>query len=353
MAIRIEPLRPCRRGRSLLLALAAATGLGTGDLAFGADLSDPFSVRSLAARSQLGNIDAGETRLPCRFEQPERTPMSLADVIDRALCNNPQTRAAWASARAQAAQVGVARASFFPSVSATVSGDRNRSSGGVRVGTTSINNATTYNEESAGLSASWLLYDFGARDATLRNALSTLAASNFTQDATLQKVFLSAVQAYYNLFATRAAVDSAAEAERSALASLKAAAARYEAGTGIPADRLQAQTAYSQAVLNRIQAAGNAKNAEGVVANVMGLDANRPLVLSAPATRLPDEQSDKDIGDLIETARKRRPDLAAAEAQIKAAQATVDAARASAMLHSVPCRPPSAAQAGTGLRGPQ
>ena len=58
-----------------------------------------------------------------------------------------------------------------------------------------------------------------------------------------------------------------------------AAEVRYTVGTGTPADRLQAQTAWSQATLNRIKAEGTLRNAFGTLANVMGLDASQPLTL--------------------------------------------------------------------------
>jgi outer membrane protein len=295
---------------------------------------DPLSVRSLAPPSVLGSLyspqSGADDIAPCRFDangtQAVTPALSLADVVDRALCRNPQTRAAWASTRAAAAQVGVARSAFLPTMSGTLSASRNRSDGSSTSRSSSI-----FNQESAGLSASYVLYDFGARDASLQNALQALAATRLTQDATLQKAFFNVVQAYYTLFATRAAVDAARESERSTEASLKAATGRYEAGTGTPADRLQAQTAYSQAVFNRIQAEGAARNAQGALANTVGLDANATLDIAPPQARLPDQQFDQDIRAVIEDARLRRPDLAAAEAQVKAAQAGVAAARAAGL----------------------
>jgi TolC family type I secretion outer membrane protein len=313
------------------IALAALFGLASATAAIAADLFDPFSVHALTRSSQTGSYASDKAAPPCAQDDVVRTPLSLWDVVDRALCNNPQTRIAWANARVSAAQVGVARSAYLPSLSASAGASRNRSDGGTRVGTDLLSGTTPYNAQSGSLSAGYLLYDFGARGANLDNALQTLAAANFTQDATLQKVFLAALQAYYQLFGTRAAVEAAAEAERASLESLKAATARYNAGTATPADKLQAQTAYSQAMLNRIQAQGNAKNAEGALANAMGLDANRRLRYLAPALHAPDAEFDRNLDQLINDARRQRPDLAAAEAQLKAAQANVQAARAAGM----------------------
>ena len=319
-------LKPMR-----FIVLAVLMGLGSGPVAIAADASDPFSVHALTSRSQAGSYAPDKAMSPCAQDGQAQTPLSLWDVVDRALCNNPQTRTAWANAKVSAAQVGVARSAYLPTLSASGSASRNRADGGTRVGDVLLGGTTLYNAESGSLAAGYLLYDFGARDANLDNALQTLAAANFTQDATLQKVFLSAVQAYYQLFAGRAAVEAAAEAERASLESLKAATARYDAGTATPADKLQAQTAYSQAKLNRIQAGGNAKNAEGALANAMGMDANLPLSYVAPALKVPEEEFDRNLDLLISDARRRRPDLAAAEAQVKAAEANAQAVRAAGM----------------------
>ncbi len=296
-----------------LSALAVALSVS---IPAAADTTDPFATGGLVAPSPATSINRPAT-LPCNFSHADNAALTLPDVVERALCNNPQTREAWANARAQAAQVGVNESALLPSINATGSLTHNNTSN------------TTSNQESVGLSLTYLLYDFGGRDATLENARQVLAAVNATQDATLQSVFLAAVQAYYQLFATQAAVDSANEAEKSSRESFNAAAARYNVGSGTPADKLQTQTAYSQAVLNRIRAEGDAKNAQGTLANVMGLDANLAFAIAPPLARSPAARFEGDVARLIEEARRNRPDLAAAEAQIKAAQANVAAVQAS------------------------
>ncbi|MDE2309521.1 MAG: TolC family protein, partial [Betaproteobacteria bacterium] len=113
--------------------------------------------------------------------------------------------------------------------------------------------------------------------------------------------------------------------------SLDAAQARYHAGTATQADRLQAQTALSQTVLNRIRAEGDAANAQGTLANIMGFDANQPFVLAPVPEPSPDSVAEQSIGKLIADARHNRPDLAAAEAQIKAAEANLAATRSAGL----------------------
>ncbi len=250
--------------------------------------------------------------------------LTLSDVVDLALCHNPQTRTLWANSRAQAAQVGVSSASYLPNLTISGSGNRNTS----QVGATP---ATTNTGQSIGLTASYLLLDFGTRAANLESAQQLLIAANATRDATLQTVWLTAAQAYFSLHSARASVEATQAAEAAARESLAAAQARYQSGSATPADRMQAQTALSQATLNRITAAGNAATAAGTLANLMGFEASQPFELAEADTASPDQPTEQAIGQLITEARRKRPDLVAAEAQIKAAEAQVTVARAAGL----------------------
>jgi outer membrane protein TolC len=135
------------------------------------------------------------------------------------------------------------------------------------------------------------------------------------------------LQSYYNAQAARAAVDAAREAEKASREILNAAEVRYRVGSATPSDRLQAQTAWSQAVLNRIRAEGTLQTTLGTLANVMGFNAGQALRLADIAPVTPDASFERDVDTLIAEAQQRRPDLLAAAAQIRAAQANVDVAR--------------------------
>lgn len=278
---------------------------------------DPFGTeRDLALSSFASTADTAR----CDKEQINK-PLTLIGVVDLSLCNNPQTRSLWASARAQAAQIGSSMSTYLPTLSLTGNESQRvtRAGGQAPAGVSS---------RSIGASISYLLYDFGTRAANVENAKQLLIAANATRDSTLQATFLNAVQSYFSLLSARANVRSTLAAEASARESLSAAQARYLSGSATPADRLQAQTALSQATLNRITAEGNAINAAGTLANLMGFYASQPFVLADSEESRPDPVAEQEVGELIEKARRQRPDLAAAEAQIKAAEAQLDAARA-------------------------
>ena len=84
----------------------------------------------------------------------------IVEIDDLALCRNPKTHAAWAAARVQAAQVGNALGDYLPSLDGKVTANR-----------VHVNGGQSTNQRNAALTLSWLLYDFGARSASLENAL--------------------------------------------------------------------------------------------------------------------------------------------------------------------------------------
>lgn len=299
---------------SLRAALLAATLLPP--LAHAGGRDDP--LESLAAVPPLAGVRS-PAPAPCLPAAPDQ-PLGLVDAVDIALCNNPQTRQAWAAARAQAALVGVAQSAYLPTIAASAGASRNRNDAA-----TGTNPAT---QRTAGLSLSYVLYDFGARAAGLENARQLFDAAAASRDAAVQGLFLAAVQAYFQRQAAAAALEASRLSEKASLESLHAAEARYQVGAATPADRLQARTAHAQATLNRITAEGAASTAHGTLANVLGTDPTRPLALQPLPPAAPDAAFSADVAQLIADARTRRPDLIAAEAQFRAAQAGVDAARA-------------------------
>ena len=116
---------------------------------------------------------------------PADAVYGVLEVVDLALCKNPTTREVWSFARVQAAQVGLAQSDFLPGID-----------GRLAAGRQTINSQSA-SQRSASLTLSWLLVDFGARSANLEAARQLLSAASATLDATVQSVFLDALQSYY------------------------------------------------------------------------------------------------------------------------------------------------------------
>ena len=254
---------------------------------------------------------------PCSQKTYDK-PLSLVEVTEAALCHNPQTREVYANAKVQSAQVGLARSLFFPSVTDTLSVTENK------------NRTTNYSNATNRIVASYLLYDFGSRDANFENANQLLRAASASQNATVQTVLLTAVNAFYQVHANRAILNASIETERLSQESFKAAEAKYIAGVATPADKLQAQTSFANATLTKLRNEGTLKVAYGNLANVMGAPANINFQIADSNLDDIPELVDQDIDALIEQARLQRPDLMASEAQLKASLAKIEAVKADA-----------------------
>lgn len=329
--IQCRPNFPLSSFVKFVSAALIASTLGMAWPLQAASISDPFG--ELAAIPGLQ--DAGR---PCSATLPARA-LSLVDVVDTALCRNPQTASAWATARARAAAVGSARAAYLPkltasgSVTETLAGTSSTSSAGIDTGSGSDFTASSSDDrrDSASATLSYLLLDFGGRGAALDGARALLDAARSTRNATLQNVYLDAVTSYYGWVSADGSLIAAREAERAAQSSYEAASTREQIGTATRADRLQAQTALAQTRLARVQAEGALRIARGALASSMGLASNTPLQLAPAPTVAPSADFVEQLDPLVSAALAARPDLAAAEANLRAAETDVRAARSAGL----------------------
>lgn len=288
-------------------------------------LEDPFDVQSETSISPVKGVVATD----CQSTADVPTPLTLVDAVERALCHNPKTQQAWAQVKTQAAAVGVGLSAYLPTINGRGSwakGDRNS-----RFANDSRFDTSVVSEELSGnVNLNWVLYDFGLRAANLESARQLLNAANASQDDTLQTVFLNTVKAFYETQAAQSLLDALREAERSAEKSFKAAEAKYVAGAGSLADKLQAETAHAQSIAKRVQAQGELRDAQGSLAILMGLRPDRNLVILAIADE-PDLENNafaQAVDQLINQALQQHPKIRVAQSQLKAAEAKIDATRA-------------------------
>lgn len=239
--------------------------------------------------------------------------ISLAQVIDIALTNNPATRTAWLQARAAEADLGSARSEYLPQV------DLNASV------TTSRGNGLTFGPSVA---LSYLLFDFGGREAFVEEARQALIAADFLHNQAIQDVIFQTQQAYYGYLDAKAQLAAQQTTIDERKAFLDAAEARHRAGVATIADVLQARTALSQATLTRDTIEGNLRTIEGVLATTMGLPATTRFDFGELPLEVPSQKVTETVDALIGQAVTRRPDLAASRALAERARARVQEVRA-------------------------
>jgi len=284
------------------------------------------SVSATPAAALPGDRSAGI----CEFGTLAN-PLPLQDAVERALCNNPKTREAWANVKIQAAAVGIGRGAYLPQISGNWQGTRDDS-------VTNVNGLPAYDSnyknflKTDSVTASWVLYDFGGRKAALQNATALLAAAQANQQAVLETAFANIAKDYYAAQAAQGAFAAAQEVEHTANDSFQVATARVDKGVAPISDQLQAQTSYAEAVVNRTKAQGDWQTALGTLASDMDLDPTGPVTLPDVGDGVaPDSEYDNSIADLIREAKRLHPSVIAAEAQVEAAEAKVKQTRAAGM----------------------
>jgi outer membrane protein len=243
--------------------------------------------------------------------------LSLLDIVDIALLNNPETAAAWAQSRSAAAAYGSQKGTYYPQVGASAGTSH-------RHGYTD-NGETSYSERNAlaTLELSWLIFDFGGREASLDEVREALIAADWFHNAVIQKVILEVEKAYYGYVTAKVLIDAQQATYREAETNLAAAKDRHHAGVATIADVLQAKTALAQAklVLDRLQ--GQVQTTRGSLATAMGFAANTPYDIGIPQGKIHIKETLEQVEAFLAQAEKQRPDLAAARAQARKAAAHV------------------------------
>ena len=255
--------------------------------------------------------------------------LSLTDVVDVALRNNPSTQLSWAQARAGAATYGAAAASYLPAVDASA----NASMSSTTVGS-SNGGAGQRSTITPQVTLSYLLFDFGGRSGTIEAARDAAIALDLTHNATLQNVALQVEGAYFTYRAQRELARAAQLSLATADTTVASARQRNKAGVATIADVLQAETQQAQVQLDLETAEGNQQIARGSLAQAMGLPANTRYDVAPTADSVTVGVAGASVDTLINRALEGRPDLAAARTQILQSQAQVRVAR-SAELPSV------------------
>lgn len=249
-------------------------------------------------------------------------PLSLTQLTDLALRNHPETREAWAVARAEAAALGIARALYWPQLDGVVGLTHSKaiSSAGA-----SVSPQTRYGPS---VSLVYVLYDFGARAGEVEATRYRLLAANLLHNRVLQDLVLRVEEGYYRVLGLERLVAANRAALKGAETSLSAAGTRRAAGLATLGDVYRAETAVGQAQLTVQRAQGELAKAKGQLAVAVGMPVDTRLELQPWPFAPPVARVTESLERVLAQARSMRPDLVAAEAEVRAARATVEAAKA-------------------------
>lgn len=232
--------------------------------------------------------------------------VSLGDAQRIALQNHPRIASAALAADASGYAVKEARAAYFPTLSANVTGvgtDRGSVLSAGAVTTSSI-----YTRAASGVAASQLLTDFGRTSSLEQSAKLRNQSQNQNVNNTRAQVLIDVQQAYYQALATEAVRKVAQGTLDLRRLTLRQVNALAQSALRSTVDVSFAQVNESEAELDLFRAENDAQASHARLSAALGYDRDRPFSL-ADETLPPPLQPDVDA--LIGQALRERPDLAA------------------------------------------
>jgi outer membrane protein len=291
---------------------------------------------------ELAEYHSNEAQGSSHVSINPRKIYGLAELIDIAERNNPDTRVAWERARQAAAAVGLSESAYYPFLVASAAAGYDRafipfptlavdpthpSLSNVRItgGGSLVTEARVYRAE---LNAKWLLLDFGERTAVVRAAREQLMMANVGFNGTHQKIVFQVTERFYQLGTARQKVLVSQSALEAAQTVEQAVQARIDNGLATKPELLQAQQQTAQSAFDVEATSGVESDARVALVESIGLLPTVPLRVADLGQRSTSEQTNGSVDELIVKALSQRPDLIAQLANVHAKEDGIRKVRA-------------------------
>lgn len=263
---------------------------------------------------------------PATLDAAEIDPQkvySIAELIDLALRHNPDTRRAWGAARAAAARTGIAESAYLPVLVAQATGGYFQESVLSKTGKELIRGAQFV----PSVQLTWVLLDFGRRDAQRERAAAQLTQQNFTFNRQLQDVAFAVQRAAFAFAASRAQVVASEATLETARTVDEEVEARLAHGLATQPELLLARQQRVRAQFELVAARGRVDDARAALAESLGISPSVPLQI-ADLADAPSPELLETVEQVMDRAVAERPDLAARLQALRAREAEVRRARA-------------------------
>jgi len=254
-------------------------------------------------------------------ECSEPSPLTLAESIDIALANNPNTKESWALARVSAAAYGQTLKDNF--ILASIEGNYSLTNSSAE----QINKHRPYTTHyEMGLAFTYRILDFGQTRLSSKAALQSLFNANWSHNSHIQEIIQLTMNGYYYYLYQKQLLTLTEQNVINAELSLNATKEKFRQGIADISDIVQAKTGYLQHKLNLTNQKQLLHNAYTQFVNNMGLPANKVYYFeNYPKNIDPIDLESLDI--LIIKANENRFDLLAREASVKSQRAALQASR--------------------------
>jgi len=263
---------------------------------------------------------AGSTAASTKW-QDFFTDKNLQSVIALALSNNRDLQVAALNIEHAQAIYRIQRAQQFPELDAAASADIYR----VPKGLSTTGSAYTYRQYNVGGIVSWELDLFGRIRSLKREALEQYFATEQARTASQISLVASVAETYLTLAADKDNLHLAQATYEAQLASYNLVKQTRDAGMGSDLDLSQAQSQVEAARVDIARYTARVALDENALNLLVGVPVPADLL---PSTLAPDGLTKELAAGLPSDVLLQRPDILAAEHQLKAANANIGAARA-------------------------
>ncbi|WP_374556795.1 efflux transporter outer membrane subunit [Aquitalea pelogenes] len=267
---------------------------------------------------KAGSTDAAQLAWQQFFTDP-----AMQRLIRLALENNRDLRVAALNIETARASYQIQKANLFPAVSASGSGTNQR----ISANSSSTGSAYISHSYSAGIGfSSYELDVFGRLSSLKQQALENFFSLEETRRSTQISLVAEVANAYLTLLADRQHLKVAENTLQSQLSSLELTRRKLELGAATDLDLSSAETTVQSAQSAQASYQSQVAQDENALTLLLGTALPEDL-RSSNAQLLPGQLADLPAG-LPSSLLQRRPDILAAEHDLKAADANIGAARA-------------------------
>lgn len=266
-------------------------------------------------------IDASGQPIVCRS-------INVSDAVTVALANNPTLASRQSALAAAAARVGMARAMTRPQVSASTFATASNMPmilpGATDVQPQNFSLTSDKPRLDQNLMAMYPLYTGGRLSGQVNSASSLQRASSLDEVTGELDVSLAVKNAYYQVLLAKQFVDAYQRRVDEATERVRIANEAYSAGRVAKYDLLRNQTDLAEAQQQLNDSQRDLDTATIDLKSVMGVSQSSQLTLTQELTL---QSSDQTLENLTACALKQRPEVAAARARIRSAQANLSVAK--------------------------
>ena len=247
--------------------------------------------------------------------------LSLAELIDIALKNNPETEKVWSNVKRYQAVLGIAKSNEYPHLNAKGKVAHSRE---VKFPNGPNTNFTTAGAE---LNLNYLLCDFGETRASVRAAKEGLNAAKWWADFAIQKVIAEVSANYYELLNARVLLETRESSFNDAKMILDAVEELRAVGLRSENDYITVKAAVSEILMNMAQQKAAAAISYGKLLTSLGVPIETKLDVQTKPEGLQNPLFKEGIETLLAVAQDQRADLMAKQAVVADMNARVDRAK--------------------------